>query len=338
MRNRDLHILPKLRDGLGFLYLERGIIEQSQKAVQIIDKEGRTQIPVASLAALLLGPGTSITHEAVKRLTDNGCSILWTGEEGVRFYAQGNGETRKAGRLLHQARLVSDPVERLRIVRRMYEFRFEEELDADLSIQQIRGLEGVRVRSAYAEASRTYGVPWNGRRYHRGYWGATDSINRALSAANACLNGLCHAAIVSVGYSPGLGFIHTGKLLSFVYDIADLYKAEITIPLAFQLTAESTEKLESRVRHACRDAFYEKRLLARLLPDMDLLLEFGRTSTSKSSEEAAPVTPEDQDPAFPGGLWSPGGVPAPGGTLYLPDEEAGKEVDDKEVADREQEE
>lgn len=312
MRNRDLHILPKVRDGLGYLYLERGKIEQSQQAVEFFDKEGRTLIPAASLACLLLGPGTSITHEAVKRLTDNGCSVVWSGEEGVRCYAQGSGETRKADRLIHQAQMVSDPQKRLQVVLAMYKYRFAEELDPTLTIEQIRGLEGVRVRTAYAEASREYGVPWNGRWYHRGHWGAADSVNRALSAANACLNGLCHAAIVSAGYSPGLGFVHTGKQLSFVYDIADLYKAELTIPLAFRLTAESREKLESRVRIACRDTFYEKKLLARLVPDIDRVLTF-----RKGSDDEEEIVETDEDPALPGDLWSPDGEPVPGGVQYL---------------------
>ncbi len=311
MRIQDLHILPKLRDGLGYLYVERGIIEQSQKAVELIDKEGRTHIPVASLSALLLGPGTSITHEAVKRLTDNGCSIVWTGEEGVRCYAQGMGETRSAERLLRQASLVSDPAQRLAVVRRMYTFRFGEEVDPDLSLAQIRGMEGARVRGIYAQTSKAYRVPWNGRHYVRNQWGATDTINRALSAANACLNGLCHAAIVTVGYSPGLGFIHTGKLLSFVYDIADLYKMDLTVPLAFRITAESREKVESRVRDACRDLFYEKKLLGRIVDDMDALLDLGSQPESLAASEVDP----DLDPALPGDLWSPNGNQA-GGVLY----------------------
>jgi CRISPR-associated protein Cas1 len=218
--------------------------------------------------------------------------------------------------------LVSDPVKRKEVVIRMYRFRFGEELDPDLSIEQIRGLEGVRVRSAYAEASRHTGVPWNGRFYVRGHWNASDGVNRALSSANACLNGLCHAAIVSAGYSTGLGFVHTGKLLSFVYDIADLYKVETTIPLAFKLTAESREKLESRARHACRDLFYQQRLMSRILTDMDTVLGFRQQAEDEEVDNDSP----DSDPALPGELWSPDGND-PGGTLYLPDDESDSDVE-----------
>jgi len=180
----------------------------------------------------------------------------------------------------------------------MYRHRFNYTLPDDLTLPQIRGMEGVRVRQAYANASKKYGVKWNGRKYKRGSWGATDPINRALSAANALLNGLCHAAIVSGGYSPGLGFIHTGKQLSFVYDIADLYKADITIPTAFAIVAESEEKVESRVRAACRAKFKETKLLQRILPDIDQLLQL-------PDADAAPIEPGDidQDPALPTKYW-----------------------------------
>lgn len=325
MRIRDLHELPNLRDGLSYVYLEHGRIERTHKAVEFFDKEGHTMIPAASLAVLLLGPGTSITHEAVKTLADNGCLVNWCGEEGVRFYAQGVGETRKGYHLIRQAELVSDPTKRLKVVRRMYQFRFDEELAPDLTLEQIRGMEGARVRRAYAVASRQYGVLWFGRNYDRGQWQASDPINRALSAANACLNSLCHAAIVSAGYSPGLGFIHTGKQLSFVYDVADLYKTRLTVPLAFQLTAESPFKLETRIRQACRDLFHTHRLLGRVLDDIDNLLNltkpwkpirFGPMGRVASGEDNGDERDVDFDPALPGALWADNEADVPGGISY----------------------
>jgi CRISPR-associated protein Cas1 len=294
---QDLHILPKIRDGLSFVYLEHGKIERTQHAVEFFDAQGgRTLVPTAALAVLMLGPGTSITHEAIKVLAENGSLVVWCGEQGVRFYAQGIGETRKAYHLLKQAELASNPAKRIQVVLRMYRYRFGDQLHPELSLEQIRGMEGVRVREAYAKASREYGVPWNGRRYDRANWGAGDPINRALSTANACLNGLCHAAIVSGGYSPALGFIHTGKQLSFVYDIADLYKVDVTVPLAFKIIAESKEHLETRVRCACRDAFRASRLLDRIIPDIDALL--GISATELAMGEMA-----DVDPACPEPLW-----------------------------------
>ena len=298
---QDLHELPKLRDSVSYLYVEHAILDRKDSAVEFIKKEGRTLVPVASLCVLMLGPGTSITHAAIKTLAEAGCSVLWTGEEFMRYYAQGMGETRKAYHLLRQAELVSDPHQRMHVVRRMYQKRFEWNLDPALSIEQVRGMEGVRVREAYAEASRKYNVPWEGRKYDRQNWGAGDPVNRALSAANALLNGVCHAGIVSGGYSPGLGFIHTGKQLSFVYDIADLYKAELTIPIAFQVVAESLQNDERRARMACREKFKEAKLLDRILPDIDELLGI----QMDASVEPGDI---DADPGLPELLWSPPGA------------------------------
>lgn len=297
---QDLHQLPKLRDSLTYHYVEHAILDKKQQAIEYVQADGRTLLPVANLSLLMLGPGTSITHAAVKTLAENGCAVLWTGEDATRLYAQGTGETRKANRLLHQAALVSDPARRQEVVMRMYRFRFAEELPPDLTLPQIRGYEGVRVRQAYARASRKYGVRWEGRRYDRGNWRNADPINRALSAANALLNGLCHTAIVSGGYSPGLGFIHTGKQLSFVYDIADLFKADFTIPIAFATVARSTDKVESRVRAACRQTFKESKLLHILLPTIDALLEF----KPDDLPDDEPISDVDNDPARPTPLWS----------------------------------
>ena len=284
-------------------------------------------VPGSWLAVLLLGPGTSITHEAIKTLSDNGCIVNWVGEKGVRFYAQGSGETRKGYQLMRQAELVSDPAKRMKVVIRMYQYRFGELLSPDLSIEQIRGMEGARIRRAYAVASKEYGVPWSGRFYVRNEWGVADSINRALSAANACLNSLCHTAIVSAGYSPGLGFVHQGKQLSFVYDVADLYKTELTVPLAFRLTAESKEKLETRIRHACRDLFYQELLLGRVIDEIDQMLNLSRkpprapthrqqADAERDGDLQSTGDDVDIDPAQPGALWSPDGAVLAGGVNY----------------------
>lgn len=295
---RDLHELPKLSDSISYLYVEHCIIEQKAKAVEKIDKDGRIMIPAASLTVLMIGPGTSITHAAVKSLAENGCGMVWVGEDATRFYAHGNGETRRAYHLLRQARLVSDPLLRLAVCKRMYRKRFDGELDSDLTIEQLRGKEGARIRTTYTQASIIHGVSWHGRNYNRSDWDDSDPINRAISTANALLYGVCHAAIVSGGYSPALGFIHTGKQRSFVFDIADLYKVDITIPVAFRVVGESTGNLYARVRKACREAFKEYRLLKRVLPDIADVLDL-----SESTLEAGSVA--DVDAARPEPLWTP---------------------------------
>jgi len=308
---QDLHVLPKVRDSWSYLYVEHCKIDQEAKAISVHDAAGKTPVPCASLTLLMLGPGTSITHAAIRALADNGCLVGWTGEEGVRFYAQGLGETRSARNLLRQARLCSDPALRLRVVTRLYLMRFPEALPAGLTLQQIRGREGIRVREAYARASRETGVEWRGRAYQRGSWGAADPVNRALSAANSCLYGVCHAAIVAAGYSPALGFIHTGKMLSFVYDVADLYKVELTIPAAFRAAADGSDGLEGRVRRACRDAFHAQRLLARIVDD----IEAGLRIEDEGSDAVLGVD-FDAEMAVPGGLWDSAAGEVAGGVNW----------------------
>jgi CRISP-associated protein Cas1 len=292
----DLHLLARFDDRLSYLYVEHVAIDQCEKAIALHDQTGTTPVPVAALALLMLGPGTSITHAAVRALADNNCLVAWVGERGVRMYAHSTGGTRSAAAILRQAALVSDSGRRLAVVKRMYLRRFPGPMRAELTIQQLRGMEGIRVREAYAAASRETGVAWHGRQYDRGNWHATDDVNKALSCANSCLYGIVHAAILSAGYSPALGFIHTGKQLSFVYDIADLYKAELTIPLAFQAAARGAGPLEQQVRLACRDGFKSGRLLERILPDIAWVLD-------------APADPQaealDADQARPGPLWDP---------------------------------
>lgn len=304
---KDLHLLPKVRDSWSYLYVERCRVDQEDKAIAIQDASGKVPVPCASLTLLMLGPGTTVTHAAMRVLAENGCLVTWTGEEGVRFYAQGIGETRSARNLHRQVRLWADPAAHLDVVVRMYQKRFDERLEGTETLREIRGKEGMRVRRAYARASRETGLEWSGRDYRRDRWTAADPLNRALSCANSCLYGVCHAAIVSAGYSAALGFVHTGKMLSFVYDIADLYKTELTIPAAFHAVAGGTTELEGRVRRACRDAFHRAHLLDRVVADIDELLIAADVS-AESAEEGF-----DTDEALPGGWWDPDAGSVAGG-------------------------
>ncbi len=285
----DFHDLPKLRDSLSYLYIEHAVIERKDSSILVLQETGRTVVPIANLCVLLLGPGTSLTHAAVDILSSHGCSIVWTGQDGFLFYAFGTGETHRAYHILHQAEMLCDPQKRLGVVLRMYEMRFGQSLEPCVSIEQLRGMEGARMRIAYASASKQYGVEWNGRNYDPKNWSRGDPINRALSVANSVLNGVCHAAIVSGGYSPALGFLHTGKQLSFVYDIADLYKTWLTIPIAFEIVAENPSMVDSRTRQKCRERFHEQKLLKKILPDIDRLLQTPDYSDSDLAGEDIPL-------------------------------------------------
>ena len=271
---KKLHVLPKLADRWSHLYLEHGRLDQDAQSLAFWNPQGQcAAIPIDQLALVMLGPGTTLTHAAMKALAENNCLVCWVGEQGVRTYAHNTGGTHSAHRLLRQAALYADPQQRLAVAKRMYQKRFPDPLPAQTTIETIRGMEGSRVRTAYAESAKHYGVQWSGRNYDQSHWEWGDPVNRALSSANACLYGLCHAAILSAGYSPAIGFIHVGKMLSFVYDIADLYKTEIAVATAFCVAAEDSRDVERRTRLACRDAFYESKLITRILPDIAEVLD-----------------------------------------------------------------
>ncbi len=272
MMRPELQSLPQAKDRMTFLYLERCTLSRQDNAITAMDEEGILHIPAAAISVLLLGPGTRVTHRAMELIGDMGVSVIWVGEHGVRYYAHGRGLTSRASLLIRQAELVSNTRKHLDVVRKMYQMRFPKEDVSRLTMQQLRGREGSRVRNAYRKAARETGVAWNGRLYQPDDFAAGDSVNQALSAGNACLCGLAHAVIVALGCAPGLGFVHVGHALSFVYDIADLYKAEITIPIAFEVAAQAPEDLPSAVRRRVRDAMVEHHILERMVRDIRQLL------------------------------------------------------------------
>lgn len=298
---KNLHVLPKFSDRWSYVYLEHGRLDKDESSLAFTSKEGVLAIPVCQAGLLLLGPGTTVTHAAMKALAENNCLVCWTGEEGVRLYAHNTGGTHSAHRLLRQVEIYADAKQRLEVVRRMYQKRFPQVLPKEFEIQQVRGMEGARVRSAYQGLAQMYNVPWQGRLYDQDDWDYADPLNRALSSANACLYGLCHAAILSAGYSPAIGFIHTGKMLSFVYDIADLYKTELSIPAAFKVVAESSAQVERRVRIVCRDLFHEQKLMERILPDIAEVLD-ARDDVGESPGELEGRAVTLADRAADGGL------------------------------------
>jgi CRISPR-associated protein Cas1 len=302
---RNLHELPRFQDGTSYLYVERCKVEQDNLSITLFDGDGKTQVPCAGLAVLMLGPGTSITHAAIHVLAENGVLVLWCGEEGIRLYAQGTGKTRSAKNAMKQAMLSSYPETRQRVVERMYRMRFTEPVPSNLTIQQLRGMEGTRVRVAYAAAAKENGIAWNGRNYNRNDWNKSDPVNKALSAANACLYGICHAAIIVVGYSPSLGFIHVGKHLSFVYDIADLYKASTSIPVAFAIAKEGATGIEHRTRVAMREMIKQQRLLERIVADMDRVMDIAGMDIENPELLSGGQVDPDEDMALPGMLWDP---------------------------------
>ncbi len=261
-------------DRLSFVYVEHATISRADSAVTFVKEEGVVHCPAASLSALLLGPGTRITHQAMALLGECGTTVVWVGEQGVRYYASGKSVARSSRLLIAQAKLVSNTRSRLAVARMMYQWRFPGEDTSELTMQQLRGREGARVRSVYRQWSERTGVPWERREYDPNNFGDGSPINQALSAGHGELYGIVHAAIVSLGCAPGLGFVHTGNSWSFVYDVADLYKAEVTIPAAFEVVAGYTEGMDigSVTRRAVRDRIRSEKVMERVVRDIQRLL------------------------------------------------------------------
>lgn len=298
----ELQALPQIKDRMTFLYLEHCQLERDDSAIVLRDLDGTVYVPAAAISVLLLGPGTSITHRAMELIGDAGVLAVWVGERGVRYYAGGRPLTHRARLLIRQAELSSNQREHLKVVRKMYQLRFPNEDVSSLTMQQLRGREGSRMRQAYRSASRKWNVTWNGREYSPENFEAGTPVNQALSAGNACLYGIAHAVIFAMGCSPGLGFVHVGHENSFVYDVADLYKTEIVIPLAFELAAIGAEDLPGEMRRRTRDAMTAAHILERMVHDIRWLLLEGEELDEPSVEEVL--------------LWDKNSEGLPGGRLY----------------------
>lgn len=274
-----------IKERLSVLFIEKGHLDVLDGAFVVVDKSGvRTHVPVGGVACLMLEPGTRVSHAAAALAARVGTLLVWVGEAGVRLYSSGQPGGARADRLLYQAQLALDPVLRLKVVRKMYAVRFGEEPPARRSVEQLRGIEGARVREMYKRIAATYGVEWKARNYDTNDWDKSDVPNRCLSAATACLYGVTEAAVLAAGYAPAVGFIHTGKPLSFVYDVADIYKFETVVPVAFKVAAKSHGSPEQAVRLGCRDVFRETRLLERIIPDIEMILSAGEIKPPEPPE------------------------------------------------------
>lgn len=257
--------LGRTADRLSFVYVERCVLHRDSNAVTATDSRGTIHIPAAMVSALLIGPGVRASHAAIALLGTCGVTVAWVGDGAVRCYATGRPMARSSRLLEAQARAFSNQSERLRIARAMYESRFPGEDVSGLTMQQLRGREGARVRKIYRRESERTGVAWNGRTYDPSNFADTDPINQALSAANACLYGVATAVINSLGMTPGLGFVHVGHDQSFTYDVADLVKAETSIPAAFDAVADGSDEPERAVRSLLRERFFQQRTIEKLV-------------------------------------------------------------------------
>ncbi|MDC7227598.1 MAG: type I-E CRISPR-associated endonuclease Cas1e [Spirochaetales bacterium] len=285
-----------LKERISILYLEKCQIDVIDGSFVTIDKNGvRTHIPIGGITCLMLEPGIRISHAAVSLAAEVGCLIVWCGDGGVRLYSAGQPGGARADKLLYQARLALDESLRIKVVKAMYEYRFKEKAPERRSIQQLRGVEGARVRAMYKLFAKQYSVEWNGRNYNPKAWDESDIVNQCLSTATHCLYGICEAAVLAAGYAPAIGFIHTGKPRSFVYDIADIFKFETVVPVAFMTAKNNNGNPVRETRIACRNIFREKKILKKIIPVIEEILSSGGIDFPGRPKEAVPVAILDEE-------------------------------------------
>ncbi|MGW1842739.1 type I-E CRISPR-associated endonuclease Cas1e [Streptomyces sp. NPDC001966] len=274
--------LTRVKERLSFVYLERCTVHRDSNAITAEDVDGITHIPSATIGTLLLGPGTRVTHQAMALLGESGAGVAWVGEHGVRYCAGGRALTRSSGLIEAQATAWANRRTRLDVARSMYRLRFPGEDTAGRTRQDLLGMEGRRLRDCYKRESLRTGVPWRRREYHRDDFSAGDAPNQAITAAAQCMYGVSHSVVAALGCSPGLGFVHSGHERSFVMDVADFYRTEIAIPVAFDAAAEGEEDVATRTRRMLRDHINRTGLLNRCVRDIKDLLGY---DGSRSTEE-----------------------------------------------------
>lgn len=266
--------LPQVKDKYPFLYLERGRLEIDDSSVKWIDCDKNVvRLPIATINTVLLGPGTSITHEAVKVMAAANCSVCWVGEDSLLFYAVGQSPTSNSRNMRIQMKLAADPKKSVEVAHRLFKRRFPEAELSGKSLKEMMGMEGYRVRQLYEKKAKEYNVGWKGRLYQPGKFEMSDITNQILTSTNAALYAILSSAIYSMGYSPHIGFIHSGSPLPFVYDLADLYKEYLCIDLAFALTLEMAGKYNKlKVITAFKERVLETDLLVKVVFDIQNIL------------------------------------------------------------------
>ena len=231
--------IPKLRDRYPFIYLEHGRLEIDDSSVKWISADYEVfRLPIAEISTILLGPGTSVTHAAVTVLASMNCTVCWVAEDSMVFYAVGQTPTSTSRNFKKQMELATNPKTSLSVAQKMFLSRFPKEEIEGKSLNELMMLEGTRVKSLYADLANKYFVHWHGRSYSPGDFSLSDVTNKLITASNAALYALVSSIVYSLGLSPHIGFIHSGSPLPFVYDVADMYKKDLVLDLAFSLTSE----------------------------------------------------------------------------------------------------
>ena len=251
----DLGALPRVTDRISYLFMDRVRIEQSDTGLEAHSKiDGEhctTVIPVANLAVLMLGMGSSISTPAISTLSRSGTSVVFVGADGLVGYTTSRPLSTSSKWALAQARLVSNTDARRKAAKQLYLARFpSEDIPDAVTIAALRGVEGYRVKGVYSQMATKYKV----KNFRRVTQGAEDDINVCLNIANSILYGVALNVAMSMSLNPALGIIHEGTNGAFLYDLADAFKVNISIPAAFE--ASSHKEPVVAVRRLVREKMY----------------------------------------------------------------------------------
>lgn len=250
---------------IAYLQLDKGVLRVEGHCLLLSQVDGEVEIPGSLLSCLMLEPGVSVTHEAVKLCAENSVLILWVGEGMTRLYGCAFGHQRPE-RIVSQALTTTDNNLRLKAAARLYELMFDDPMPPSYSIEKLRGIEGSRVKQIYQKMAEQHGFTWSGRN-------EKSSLNEAIGYATSCLYALCEVAILASGFHPSIGVVHTGNGRSMVFDLADTVKFKTVVPLAFSIAKDDPPQLNMKIRHACRDYFAKENLFEQLLANLGSIFE-----------------------------------------------------------------
>lgn len=284
MDEKNKKLLSKSSDRISFLYIEKARIEQTDYSVEILQGDIRYEIPIAQINCLLLGPGVSITHRAVSIIAEAGCSICWMGSYGSVFYASAEPLTRSAKNILIQMKYHENTMLHLKVIHKMYEIRYPGKHLKSKSIDILRGMEGQSVKETYETEAKRWGIQWDGRSYNVDDWESQDDVNKYITSLNQCLYAITRSIISGMGFSTAIGFIHTGKMMSFVYDISDLYKEKYIIPLAFKLAAVNNSFHRESMLREFRELIIKQEIMRTIVKDIKTLFEQTNSDDLEDSE------------------------------------------------------
>lgn len=267
-------------DRHGLVWLERGQLKVENGCLRFLAAASDTldagdyQLPHQSVSTVLLGPGTSVSHDALRLLARHGCCLCAIGEGGVRLYTAPPLAPDTSTLARRQVTLWAAKMKRLEVARRMYALRFGE-IVRTRDIEVLRGMEGARIKRAYTLAAEKFAIPWNGRRYDRANPNRTDLANQALNHAAVTMQAAAAVAVASTGTIPQLGFVHEESGQAFVLDIADLKRHDVVLDIAFGAAKEaagSPHTIDRFVRTRAANTFRKRDVINGLIEAIKTVL------------------------------------------------------------------